>query len=160
MQLETTILVEGLEFPEGPRWYQGKLWFSDMGNKLVMNVDLDGNVQTVARVPAEPSGLGWLPDGRLLVVDSRQDQTRSLLLSPQKALAYEAIADPGDLEKIGRRITQNRGKSLAEAELGQYLDEFVDADIAYEENGKYVSLALPRKTSFPSMEQRRQLYRA
>lgn len=68
-----TRFVSGLGFAEGPRWYQGKLWFSDFGMRLVRHVDLDGNVTEVVRVPGRPSGLGFLPDGRLLVV-SMDDQ--------------------------------------------------------------------------------------
>lgn len=71
--MELTRFVSGLGFAEGPRWYQDKLWFSDFGMRLVRHVDLAGNVTEVARVPGRPSGLGFLPDGRLLVV-SMDDQ--------------------------------------------------------------------------------------
>jgi sugar lactone lactonase YvrE len=66
--LTTTTLVEGLQFPEGPRWHDGKLWFSDMNAGKVMTVDLFGHLNTIVHVPGSPSGLGWLPDDRLLVV--------------------------------------------------------------------------------------------
>jgi sugar lactone lactonase YvrE len=62
------VLLDGLMFTEGPRWHDGKLFFSDMHAHKVLSVDLDGKAQTVAEVPAWPSGLGWLPDGRLLIV--------------------------------------------------------------------------------------------
>jgi sugar lactone lactonase YvrE len=62
------VVLDGLCFPEGPRWHEGKLWFSDMHGHRVMTVGLDGVAQAVVEVPAAPSGLGWLPDGRLLVV--------------------------------------------------------------------------------------------
>ncbi|MCP4752495.1 MAG: SMP-30/gluconolactonase/LRE family protein [Proteobacteria bacterium] len=68
MKYSTEVLVEGLVFPEGPRWRDGKLWFSDMNAQRVMTVDLAGTLETIAVVPQSPSGLGWLPDGRLLVV--------------------------------------------------------------------------------------------
>jgi len=63
--------LDGLGFPEAPRWHDGKLWFSDMGTCRVMTVDLDGNAETVVEVPEQPSGLGWLPDNRLLVVSMK-----------------------------------------------------------------------------------------
>jgi sugar lactone lactonase YvrE len=66
--LTTTTLTEGLQFPEGPRWHDGKLWFSDMNAGKVMTVDLSGHLNTIVHVPGSPSGLGWLPDDRLLVV--------------------------------------------------------------------------------------------
>src|SRR3989442_13686502 len=68
MPASTRVLLDGLVFPEGPRWHAGKLWFSDMHAHCVMTVDLDGRSETVVEVPGQPSGLGWLPDGRLLVV--------------------------------------------------------------------------------------------
>jgi sugar lactone lactonase YvrE len=68
MPLETSLLLDGLAFPEGPRWRDGRLWFSDMHAHRVMTVDLEGRARSVVEVPAQPSGLGWLPDGRLLVV--------------------------------------------------------------------------------------------
>ena len=68
MTRTTEVLLDGLCFPEGPRWHEGKLWFSDMHAHRVMTVDLEGRAATIVDVPAQPSGLGWLPDGRLLVV--------------------------------------------------------------------------------------------
>jgi len=65
---EFEVLLNNLMFTEGPRWHDGKLFFSDMHAHKVLSVDLDGKSQTVAEVPAWPSGLGWLPDGRLLIV--------------------------------------------------------------------------------------------
>lgn len=61
-------LVEGLAFPEGPRWRGGKLFFSDQHNHVVLVVDAGGRVEIVCQVPNRPSGLGWLPDGRMLIV--------------------------------------------------------------------------------------------
>lgn len=65
-QFET--IAEGLAFPEGPRWHEGALWFSDMQGGEVLRVVPGGVPEVVARVPELPSGLGFLPDGRLLVV--------------------------------------------------------------------------------------------
>ena len=80
MPASTRVLLDGLVFPEGPRWHAGKLWFSDMHAHCVMTVDLAGRAETVVEVPGQPSGLGWLPDGRLLVV-SMTDR-RLLRLDP------------------------------------------------------------------------------
>ena len=66
---EPTVLADGLVFPEGPRWHNGKLWFSDMFSRRVMTLDLQGRLNEELTLPADrPSGLGFLPDGRLLVV--------------------------------------------------------------------------------------------
>ncbi|MCH7478364.1 MAG: SMP-30/gluconolactonase/LRE family protein [SAR324 cluster bacterium] len=61
-------LLEGLTFPEGPRWRDGRLWFSDFYSHRVIAVDPEGRAETVAEVPQQPSGLGWTPDGHLLIV--------------------------------------------------------------------------------------------
>lgn len=64
-----TILLDGICFPEAPRWHDGRLFFSDMRkNNRVVAVDLAGRAETILDVPGCPSGIGWLPDGRMLVV--------------------------------------------------------------------------------------------
>lgn len=65
---ELRTVLEGLTFPEGPRWHEGRLWFSDMHAHEVVAVTPDGERETICEVSNRPSGLGWLPDGRLLVV--------------------------------------------------------------------------------------------
>lgn len=65
---DTDILLEGLMFPEGPRWHEGRLYFSDQHDHRVVAMDPDGKAETIVEVPEQPSGLGWLPDGRMLVV--------------------------------------------------------------------------------------------
>lgn len=66
--VETKVLLDGLTFSEGPRWHDGRLWFSDFYDHVVVAVDELGNRGDIVTVPNQPSGLGWLPDGRLLVV--------------------------------------------------------------------------------------------
>ena len=77
----TEALLDGLRFPEGPRWHEGRLWFSDMHAQRVIAVAPDGAAETVLELGQDPSGLGWLPDGRLLVV-SMQDR-RLLRVDPE-----------------------------------------------------------------------------
>jgi sugar lactone lactonase YvrE len=67
-------LATGLAFGEGPRWRDGRLYVSDMHSRRVIAVGLDGGVELVAEVPWKPSGLGFLPDGRMLIA-SMQDRT-------------------------------------------------------------------------------------
>lgn len=65
---ELTTLLDDLSFPEGPRWHDGRLWFSDFYRHEIVAVGLDGTRETIVEVPEQPSGLGWLPDGDLLLV--------------------------------------------------------------------------------------------
>jgi sugar lactone lactonase YvrE len=68
---ELRTLMTGLAFGESPRWHDGRLWISDMGAGEVLAVDLAGHSEVIAQVPAMPMGTGWLPDGRMLIVSSR-----------------------------------------------------------------------------------------
>ncbi len=80
MQYHTEILLENLMFPEGPRWRESKLWFTDQHAQCIQTVDLNGNTEIIAELSDLPGGLGWLPDGRLLVVSMTQRQL--LVLEP------------------------------------------------------------------------------
>ena len=68
MQTSLRPLLRDLTFTEGPRWHQGRLWFSDFYSHRVLAVTPDGAVETIVTVPQQPSGLGWRPDGTLLIV--------------------------------------------------------------------------------------------
>lgn len=61
-------LASSIYFGEGPRWHNGRLWFSDFYAHRVCSVDLAGDLRTELSVEGRPSGLGWMPDGSLLVV--------------------------------------------------------------------------------------------
>jgi sugar lactone lactonase YvrE len=61
-------ILDGLAFPEGPRWRDGRLFLSDFYRHRVLATDMAGRVETIAEVPQQPSGLGWTPDGALLIV--------------------------------------------------------------------------------------------
>src|SRR5579863_2626881 len=64
----TRVLLDGLIFPEGPRWHDGALYFSDMHAGIVWRVTPEGAANKVREFPGNISGLGWLPDGTMLVV--------------------------------------------------------------------------------------------
>jgi sugar lactone lactonase YvrE len=69
---EPRVVMEGYSFLEAPRWHEGRLWLSDFYTRRVVSVRSDGSdVRVEAEVEGQPSGLGWLPDGRLLVVSMR-----------------------------------------------------------------------------------------
>lgn len=67
--MQTNVLIDGLCFGEGPRWRDGCLWLSDMHAQEVLRVTPAGEKQVVVTLDDDqPSGLGWLPDGDLLIV--------------------------------------------------------------------------------------------
>ena len=119
MVLETMVLLDGLLFGEGPRWHNGKLWFSDMYANWVMTVTIDGKAETVVEVPGRPSGLGWLPDGRLLVV-SMMDR-RLLRLDPDGLVEVADLSGLASyhcndmvVDQQGRAYIGNIGKPTLE----------------------------------------------
>ncbi|MBM4203826.1 MAG: SMP-30/gluconolactonase/LRE family protein [Gammaproteobacteria bacterium] len=87
IELTATVFARGLCFGEGPRWHAGHLYVSDMQAHHVLQFDSGGNPTQVLEVPACPSGLGWMPDGSLLVV-SMED--RSLLRMKNGAASVHA----------------------------------------------------------------------
>ncbi len=63
-------VLEGLHMPECPRWHNDSLWFADIWGQQVLRLDRNGATHVVRAFPddEDPAGLGWLPDGSLLVV--------------------------------------------------------------------------------------------
>ena len=91
------LLLDGLGLPESPRWANDRLFFADVWCGEVVAVDLSGQRETIAKVPNRPSGLGWLPDGRMLVVSMLDRQL--LLQQADGSLRVAADLSPyaGDL---------------------------------------------------------------
>jgi sugar lactone lactonase YvrE len=89
--MKTETLVDGLFFGEGPRWHEGRLWFGDFYDHAVKSVDLSGELRTELTLDDQPSGLGWLPDGRLLLVSMHQRKLRRL--EPGGLVDHADIAD-------------------------------------------------------------------
>ena len=107
-QLTPQLLADGFVFLEGPRWHDGKLWVSDMFAEKVLTVDARGNTELVATVPQRPSGLGFLPDGRLLIVSMHD---KKLLRQDPNGLAE--VADVSALVRgdINDMVVDAQGRS-------------------------------------------------
>src|SRR5271167_4082027 len=69
-----TVLMEGISFGESMRWHDGRVWFSDWGAHRVIALDPLGGHRVVVSVPSFPMCIDFLPDGRLLVVDSARQR--------------------------------------------------------------------------------------
>jgi sugar lactone lactonase YvrE len=72
--MSLTPLANGFCFGEGPRWFEGLLWFSDMLGEAVHTVDLRGSMSTLPLRGHAPSGLGFRPDGSLLIASAESRQ--------------------------------------------------------------------------------------
>ncbi|MGW9030596.1 SMP-30/gluconolactonase/LRE family protein [Streptomyces sp. NPDC055722] len=88
--------MEGVVFGESPRWHNEQLWFSDWGANQVIALNADGRHEVVVTVPSFPMCIDFLPDGRLLVVDSAQ--RRLLRREPDGSLVQHA-----DLSKVSEK---------------------------------------------------------
>jgi sugar lactone lactonase YvrE len=83
------ILMDGIVFGESPRWHDGRLWFSDWGANQVIALDPGAGSHVVeATVASFPMCIDFLPDGRLLVVDSAR--RRLLRREPDGSLVQHA----------------------------------------------------------------------
>ena len=92
MSKNTEVLIEGLTFTEGPRWRDGRLYFSDFFTHRVLAVDTKGNMETIVETPQQPSGLGWSPDGSMLIVS----------MNDQKLLSFSngELSEVADLSQL------------------------------------------------------------
>lgn len=68
---ELDVVVDGFHYLEGPRWYKNALWFVDFYTQGVYRVNDQGVAEKIVHIEQQPSGLGWLPDGRMLVVSMK-----------------------------------------------------------------------------------------
>jgi sugar lactone lactonase YvrE len=87
------VVMDGLGFPECPRWHDGKLWISDMAHKRVIVCPAAGKHEVFLELPDRPSGIGWLPSGEMLVVSMEQQ----LLLRVAQDGSVTTHADPSHL---------------------------------------------------------------
>ena len=91
-ELRPLIVDTGVLF-EGPRWHDGRWWVSDIFGRQVSTVSPDGVLSPVLAVPERPSGLGWLPDGALLIV-SQDFDSRILRRSEQGEVTVHTDCHP------------------------------------------------------------------
>jgi sugar lactone lactonase YvrE len=106
---EAQILMDGLAFPESPRWHDDRLWFSDWGAHEVIAVKLDRRSEVIVRVRSFPMCIDWLPDGRLLIVSASE----GLLLRRERDGSLVAHADLSSLAdfKWNDIVVDGRGNS-------------------------------------------------
>ena len=102
-------LIEGGHFFEGARWHDGHWWVSDLYARHVLKITPDGATTVVARVEQQPSGLGWLADGTLLVVSMLDRQVLRVGADGTTALHADIHALTGG--HANDMVTDSRGNS-------------------------------------------------
>jgi sugar lactone lactonase YvrE len=102
-------VLGGLAFGEAPRWREGRLWFSDMHAHEVVAMTPDGARETVVTSPTAVSGLGWLPDGRMLVVS--MDDNRLMRLEADGRLVEHADLSPVSAFNPNDMVVDAKGRA-------------------------------------------------
>lgn len=119
MSPEISTVLDGMAYLECPRWHEDRIWVADFYRHEVLSATEDGrDLRVEAEVPQQPSGLGWLPDGRLLVVSMRD--RKLLRREPDGQLVVHADLDghvgghPNDMvvDARGRAYVGNFGFDL------------------------------------------------
>jgi sugar lactone lactonase YvrE len=112
---EITTVLSDLCFLECPRWHDDRIWVADFYTHQVLSAAEDGSdVRVEAEVPNQPSGLGWLPDGRLLIVSMRD----ALLMRREPDGELVVHAD------LGPHVAGHPNDMVVDAEGRAYIGNF------------------------------------
>ncbi|MFL6124529.1 SMP-30/gluconolactonase/LRE family protein [Actinophytocola sp.] len=118
LQRDITVVLDGLSYLECPRWHDGRLWVSDFYTEQVLATDGRGGTEVMAEVPGQPSGLGFLPDGRALIVSMRdkrilvRDDAGELTEHADLSGAVPAVLNDMVVDERGRAWVGNFGFDL------------------------------------------------
>lgn len=122
----TREVAAGLQFGEGPRWRDGRLWFSDFYDHAVKSVSPAGDLRTEFTIDDQPSGLGWQPDGSMLIVSMTRRQL--LRRTPDGRISVHA--------DLGHIATFHCNDMVVDAQGGAYVGNFgFDLDAAMAKGG-------------------------
>ncbi len=114
-QATPIVLAEGFRFTESPHWRDDLLWFSDMHADTVFAIDKSGVIKATIEVPGGPNGLGWMPDGRMLIVCTSKRQVYRVEGSQ--------IVVHGDMSKLGD-VANPLNDMCVDDQGGCYVGEF------------------------------------
>ena len=103
-----TPLATGFCFGEGPRWFEGLLWFSDMLGEAVHTADMRGSLTTLPLPGHSPSGLGFRPDGTLLIASTEDRQV--LRYDGETVVTIADLADVAPAN-LGDMVVDDAGRA-------------------------------------------------
>lgn len=110
MDREIRTIAREFSYLEGPRWHENRIWFSDFYTHRVFSAEEDGgDLRVEAEVPGQPSGLGWLPDGRLLVASMRD--AKLLRREPDGQLVTHAERGTLDQGHMNEMLVDEQGRA-------------------------------------------------
>ncbi|TQL68241.1 sugar lactone lactonase YvrE [Nocardioides albertanoniae] len=115
MAREIKTVVKDLHYLECPRWHEERIWFVDFYSYKVYSAQEDGSdLRVEAEVPGQPSGLGWLPDGRLLIVSMRD----------HRILRRETDGELVTHADLGDHVTQHLNDMVVDEQGRAYVGNF------------------------------------
>lgn len=110
MSRDITTVLSGMSYLECPRWHDHRIWFVDFYTHRVLSAEEDGSdLRVEAHVPQQPSGIDWLPDGRLLVVSMRD--RRLLRREHDGTLQTHADLSGHATGHLNDMVTDERGRA-------------------------------------------------
>ncbi|WP_396878867.1 SMP-30/gluconolactonase/LRE family protein [Mycobacterium sp. SMC-2] len=107
-QISLTPLASGFCLGEGPRWFEGLLWFSDPPGGAVHTVNLSGATSTLPLPGHAPSGLGFRPDGSLLIAST---ESRRILRYDGEIVSTEADLSHTVPANLGGMVVDELGRA-------------------------------------------------
>lgn len=108
-------LVDGIDFGEGPRWHDGRLWYSDFYQRTIYSVGEGGDrVAEYGDLSDRPSGLGWMPDGSLLAV----------FMTQRRLMRFAADGTPAVHAELGGLADGNCNDMVVAANGDAYVGNF------------------------------------
>ncbi|MFD9438265.1 SMP-30/gluconolactonase/LRE family protein [Streptomyces sp. NPDC060006] len=112
---KATVVLDGFGILECLRWHGDALWFCDLAHGTVHRWDTVGQPETVVEVPGRAAGLGFLPDGRMLVVSMegrcvyRREPDGSLVVHADLKDIADGNANDMFVDRQGRAYVGNFG---------------------------------------------------
>lgn len=115
MKMKPRTIATGFAFPEGPRWHGSLLWFADQHAKSVYALNSSGQIKEQFTVPGGPSGMGWLPNGDLLVISMedrlllRRNSAGELTIHADLTAVHHSYSNDMVVDRTGRAYAGNVG---------------------------------------------------
>lgn len=115
MTISVRTIAKGFVYPECPRWHDERLWFADQHAGLVHVLDGAAARLESFSIPGGPVGMGWLPNGDLLVVSMherklyRRDSNGRLSLHADLAGVHPFHSNDMVVDAKGRAYVGNIG---------------------------------------------------
>lgn len=97
--MDGEIIATGLQFPEGPVWLDGALWFTEITGGWVSRWTPDGGIESVAETGGGPNGAAPAADGSLYVT-----QNGGMADGPRTTPGIQRVTTDGTVETVATEV--------------------------------------------------------